>query len=73
MTYYVYLRTFYTPYEKVKDKNFYSLEEVHKYLDNVKDYEVYLIVGYEKDVPTYSDYGYIDRPKLLIKTPKKLF
>lgn len=61
MIYYIYLRTFYTPYTKV-EKKFHSLEEVNEYLDNITDYEVYMVVGYGKNQPTYTDMGYIDRP-----------
>ena len=72
MDYYIYLKTFYTPYEQVKH-TFKSLEEVNSYLDSVSGYEVYQIIGYGKGQPTYTDMGYFDRPKSLVKTPKKLF
>lgn len=61
MTYYIYLRTEMTPYVKVEG-SFKSLEEVNQYLDNVVDYSVYLVVGYDKDIPTYSNMGRIDKP-----------
>ena len=68
MTYYIYLRTFYISYQKVK-KDFHSLDDVNDYLNNVEDFTDYLVIGYGKDVPPYTDMGKIDMPKRLIKTP----
>lgn len=61
MTYYIYLRTAYIPYQKVNAK-FYSLEKVNDYLDNVEDFTDYLVIGYGKDVPPYTSMGKIDKP-----------
>ena len=68
MIYLIYLRTFYVPYQRVDDI-FHSLDEVNEYLDNVEDYTDYLIVGYGKNMPTYTSMGKIDRPavKRLVK------
>lgn len=68
MVYYIYLRTAYIPYQKVND-TFHSLDEVNEYLDNVVDFTDYLVIGYGKDVPPYTDMGKIDMPKALVKTP----
>lgn len=70
MIYYLFLRTSMIPYQKVPYV-FRSLEEINIYLDNVKDFDKYIIAGYEKGEPTYYDYGYIDNPKALVKTPHK--
>ena len=69
MIYYIYLRTAYIPYQKVK-KEFRSIEEVNLYLDTVEDFTDYLVIGYGKDVPPYTSMGKIDRP--LVKTLSKI-
>lgn len=68
MIYYIYLRTAFIPYQKVKIK-FHSLEEVNDYLDSVEDFTDYLVIGYGDNVPPYTSMGKIDKP--LVKRLKK--
>ena len=68
MIYYVYLRTAYIPYQKVK-KGFSSIEEVNLYLDTVEDFTDYLVIGYDDKKEPYTIMGKIDKP--LVKTLSK--
>lgn len=60
MIYYVYLRTFYTLWEKKKECT--TLEQVNNFLDNVTDYTDYMVMGYDENKEPYNDYGKIDKP-----------